>query len=1302
MADSDSKSQKINLKYLDGTKNLKPKEVARILVTIRHWIYDFYNLSAGTRKINGDFSVYGFASREFDLSTSKDIINLTTDDKGKVIDFNKEPYIFMSDLANFVEQTYFPVSDKLSLTLEQHNELNKLPRLFTIFGVTPSGNTASNEGKITLQDLERFEEYHRSQYIITRIDEVLRILNLVEEAKKEEIELAKEIASSTSSNSGGGAGLPFGSGGSASSGDSDAEGGGPEEDSDSSQNQPDKDKRRPPEEPKRPDQKPDSNTPFKLSELDPQSKLYLQSLSIITINQALNRYFNDASLAAMGLAPGTRVTFDQLPLGIRQKLMDRAFSQVETLLLSGKPGFELQNLIENASGRISFSNEAALNLLIDVQGMNLINQAVKEIVKINADGATNKAATEKEIEKNQAEKLTNDKLDNRAKAKKENGEVLNNEISTKEAETFIEQKQKSGKTFADEIEGQLEIVRNEKQLDQTLLEKLSLITGYNDNNKNQMITNNIRSVVDLMIQQGLPPEYLIPSPERFDYNRFINIFGKVDISLNQFNEHKAEYAWLITFYWKRKRAIWVRDIRQEFSQERYSVEVAQQIYGEMTPAKAAVFRQLATTLNYTGGREAAKAMAGTAKVDVDAINKFVAQQQDLIAKNLEKQLSAMSDAEQQKTLKVYFEYYMPGAPIETYELTTFTTLILPQINPMDYYMLTAGQSSAPGAFAQNNQGFIQKAFLQPNGSEIGANGGGDDLIQNDFTRKALEWGIRAGVDAATGGTAEGFFQVLDAMDKNPVTKAIKDEILNKILDWIRKYWPWLLGAVAAAMAPLLLIPAALGWMISGGADKLKDMLFGTNKLLGHGDSALAPSLGQHANALASSRDALAQQTLAQQAQAAQAAQAVKAAQAAQASAATPALSHAMVVAGQAVVATVGGIATLAYFSHVSLNSAFLTDFPRNETELTGNTADNKTSKYAEMTKTATIKTGCARPENNGAKCVSPSFPLSIEYTVTISPKEDFSLQITNLEDTIKFKQSAKGWEKAGQTPPSIPAEKFLDLPYFESIIKEQGGLSDTPLSATPTPVPGSEDPNATSTPTPPQGSIVIPAGGSLSFSYTLDGLSAGYNNTAIMNTIEAQFYYQNANISGTDNLITAARVCLGECGGDAGCWPMTGTITQLPLDPLFSHAKPIGKSFMDAYDIGPGVGPALYGNPVYVPFDGNLCFQGCAASEGCYYVLTFDNGGETQKVNFLHFQDKNNDFGAANQCIQVEAGYKIGLSGKRGFTDGGNHLHYGAAHGEAFYMSNNPGFSIIYTLTPASNENNQPAKMNDHVTTCYE
>ncbi len=543
----------------------------------------------------------------------------------------------------------------------------------------------------------------------------------------------------------------------------------------------------------------------------------------------------------------------------------------------------------------------------------------------------------------------------------------------------------------------------------------------------------------------------------------------------------------------------------------------------------------------------------------------------------------------------------------------------------------------------------------------------------------------------------GFGEGLLAAEASaPILKQIKNQLiemgLEKIIEFVKKNWPWIAGlailAALSSMLPLLLLLAPAAIMLRNGLAGIKDFFSGTGKAFG--------KIGEGLGVGSKSGTSLAQQTAAQgQGAGAQLPQGAK-------TLINQFSSSAMATAGQAVLATVG-VATVSIFIYqTSLNSAFLTDFPKNESEINGSGGGEKTSKYAEISKTAVIKDGCASPENNGAKCENPSFPLSIEYTVTIKPKEDFSLQITDIKDTIKFKQSKKGWEEAGQAMPSIPSEKLLDFAYFTELIKAQGGLTDVPLSAVPTIGSGEIIPTPSET-APTEGVIVIPAGESLTFTYTLDELDSNYNHTAILNTVEANFYYQNSFMSGTDNVTTAARVCLGNCSAGAGCWPSTGTIWQLPFGD-YSHSPPNAGGFGDSYDIGCDgcSGAAVYGPPVYANFDGNLCFTRCDDNQyGCRYILEFENEGQTYYEDFAHFQEPNPALSTPNTCMQVEAGFMIGLMSNRGM--GSVHSHFGTViDAGGGWWGSKPASSAIEQLMPETDNGNSPAKIGDHVTSCYD
>ncbi len=1259
MADGEiNQKTRIELKKLAGIDSLNAAQINEILVKSAYWITNFYSEAAGDKKVKGEFAVEGFSyGGEFDLSTAEDILSGIAPPRGKV------PYLFLSDLVNFVEQIRTSLTtNKISLNSIQRQELDKLENTFVLVGVNPASN------KISVEDLQRIEYIDYSRRIVERIKKIHEILRPSLGVAEIKIEEKKEEAVVAGGGGGGGfslAGiLP-----------------------DRKNKQPDQEKnQKEKQQPDRQNKEQTEKKPIKVAELDPNSKLYIQSLSIITINQALGKYFNAESLAKLGLPPGTQVTFDQLPLEVRRQLMDRAFLQVEGLLLSGQ--FSLDSLIKEQSQRIIFSSQAALGLLMDVHGLKLLNDAVRDIAK----------GGEKTIKKNEQEILKDKQLSEKIKAEKENA------LNTKKAQEILDQK---GQTpdFAKIIESELNIVGDETRLEQVLIEKLRGIVGDQDNVKLRLAADNIRPIIEVFIQQGLPPEYLIPNAKNFDYNRFVNIFGK---SLDQadFNAHKEELANLIIFYWKRKRAIWAREIREEFIQEKYTPEEAQKILAEIKkdPKKRAQLRNLGT-LNYTyGGKAVAEELAGQVEdgektLDSIEAEQFEAQQKELIEKFLEEKVAKLNKEEQQKTLKVYFDIYMPGVEFTEYNIQIFQTQIVPKINPMDFYMIQAAEEFGPGAFRQDGSGYVQESFR---GDPL-AGYHGTSFLDSAIGRKgkklaveALDQGLYLALDAA-GGWGEALRAAEAAA---PIIKQIKDKLiemgLEKILEFLKKNWPWLVGlAVLAAlgsMLPLLLLLAPAAILLRNGWTGIKNFFSGANNAAGRISQGIGFGGGGGGNAGIYGQTGIQGQGFGSQMP--QGAKTLM----------SQFSSSAMVTAGQAVVVTAGASTVFMFIYQTSLNSAFLTDFPKNEAEIINSV--EKTSKYAEIDKTAVITDGCANPENDGAKCENPSFPVTIEYTVTIKPKEDFSIQITDIKDTIKFNQSEKGWEDAGQSMPNIEEERVLEFDYFKNILSEQGGFSTIPLDTSPVPTIGIEtptDPTTTPTPNTADGVIVIPAGSSLTFTYKLENLGPEYNHLAILNTIEVNFYYQNSYMSGTDNVITAARVCLGDCSAGAGCWPSTGTIWQLPFGD-YSHSPPNAGGYGDSYDIGCDScsGAAIYGPPVYANFDGNLCFVRCDDDQyGCRYILEFQNGGQTLYEDFAHFQEPNPSLSTPGSCMQVEAGFMIGFMSNRGIGD--VHSHFGTViDAGGGWWGSRPASSTIEQLMPPTDEGHYPPQVGDHVTSCYD
>lgn len=1243
----------IELKSITGVENLDYKAIAEVLSTSAYVIENFEKILSGAdRRVSGNWFVGNLNfSNGFRLSTAEEVMQDIASTKAG------DRFLFLSDLINFVEQIRTSLVDnrnlKTPISSEQAAELDRLESTFRFLGISISDN------KISARDLKKIENDYLSDTILKRIQLIRLILapNLgalpAEEEKKPETEEEPEKKRLSTAK------VPTASGSGGFAAGVDDAGGGETDTPEEPTNRRERRERREREEPD------SSRESIKISELDPQSKLYLQSLSIITINQALNRYFSDAALESMGLQAGTKITFDQLPLDVRQQLMDRAFLQVETQLLSGQ--YSLNDLIKNSSDRINFSNQSALGLLIDIKGLKLINQAVKKLVE-NKD----QVAFASEAKKNQEQELTGEKLTDRVKNE-------TNATTTKQAEDLINKTAKDP-DFARHIESALNVINSEDHLDDVFWQKLEGVIGSRDVTRKQIIVDNIRRLVEAYIKEGVPPEYFIPDPKRFDFNKFKNIFGN-ELTPAEFEKHQEELGNLIIFYWKRKRAIWMRDIRAEYGQESMTVEEAL-AKGETIENLVKRNQLIAYTVNpSTGGRQLAVVTANPSSdlaKNSQVLSDFIKQQQELIAKQLEVEINKQTPEQQQETFKVYFEYYLPGYQAK-YNFQTFQELIIPQMSPMDYYMIAGGENLQAGAFNRRGDGFIQQAFGGQNGA------GGDDLLNNKLTREGLKWAIKGGIAAATGGTAAPILAQWEAAKKADPTgmlQRLEDEGLSAVIEFIKKHWfPILLvaiGSIIAALGPILLILLPVAFAIIKYFPELKALLFGGSQIAG--------------------KEILGAENLTRAQQQVLSEEIVRATKLAEA---TPTLtsqisSSTMLTASQAVAATVVGTVSFVLIYQASLNSAFLTDFPTSESEIIN--FDEKTSKYASIEKKAKIIEGCPQPEND-AKCENPSFPISIEYTVTIKPKEDFSLQIIDIKDTIEFKQSQKGWEEAGQTPPIIPSKKELDFNYFKEIIKEQGGEFGAPINSTPTPLPTGE---TTLAPT-IEDAILIPAGGELTFTYKLENLGSDYNHTSIVNTIEANFYYQNSYLAGTDSVITAARACLGQCGGDIGCWPTTGDVDQLPFGP-YTHGAPgnTNNSWGDSFDIGCDncSGAAIYGPNIYARYDGELKFMGCDDNQyGCRYILAFEHEGQTLYEDYAHMQEPNPAITSGS--MTVEAGFPIGRMSNRGTKS--VHLHWGIVNGPGGgWWGSKPAFSLTMQLVPETDQGNKPAKEYDHVTTCYE
>lgn len=1025
------------------------------------------------------------------------------------------------------------------------------------------------------------------------------------------------------------------------------------------------------------------NDQVNLAQLDDSSKLYVQSLAIITINQAIAKYYS---------GEGPRPTFDSLSLETRQQLMSVVLEQIQSLLASGN--FNLQELIKNPSARLNFANQASLGLLFDPK---TINSLTKEIALWQNISDTQRSTLQEE---NRQIPYLTDRLANHFKV--ENGENI---LSTSSAEAFFTRAEQSEEKLTEHF------VQNFHGIDdRTFIEEINkllhLRQARGEQVATQLISSNLVASIKTFIQEGFPIEFI----DSLSYASFSRFFGRDLIDERSFQNPEIERKLknLIICYWYSKRGEWATKIRQEILVEQYSLEeISQKFYRRDVDAPSDLeehFLQLRaynqtydandnTEGYHFSGNEVMEALAGRFTEDI--------QLQDL--------------QKAQKGYLSYFESYFSNKLIKASrsEITYLLNFYYPQEqfdsipDSNSLYFREIWQQFSPyDLMAINANNTLQMPYFSggDSGSTAQFNNQSEPLIQNlmgnrvldlndSLSKKALKTGLKAAAAAITGGGSEVFVKALEGLEKIPgigqAVKQLEDAGLNKIIEYLKELIiPLLLGGlalIAFLIAPLagiifLAVPVIFGLVKSG----ILPGLVGNNQLLAGGPNTSVLAAKPFAQPVAVSKE-LAGTT-------AQSTGILKGL------ATTSMQTAAQAVGGTLLVTTVGFI-----MYKISTNNAFIANFPAKQDSFLASV--EKTSKYASVSKTAKIVTGCSALENNGTKCKDPAFPVTIEYEITIASKGDYTIKITGFEDKTTFKQNEKAWkENEGKEPPGIAdiTKTYQDFPELTT----QTGTSTETESKTGTVTSPSPEENSTDTTqdnnSALSGSGVIHPGEKLTIKYSLSDLDAKYKHTAITNTLDVKFYYTNSLSEGVDTMKTAARVCLGDCSGGAGCWPTSGTITQLPFganlsDDKTSH-RPTAQfpktGYLDAYDIG-----APKDTPVYVPYTGKLCFVKCDdKGYGCYYILTKDDG--TQLL-FAHFENPNADLSKPNSCMDItsEGAYLNGV-GTRGNSNG-YHLHYEADYQGVFGSRTERNFSILETLVPETVQGHYPPVMLDQVKTCY-
>ena len=342
-------------------------------------------------------------------------------------------------------------------------------------------------------------------------------------------------------------------------------------------------------------------------------------------------------------------------------------------------------------------------------------------------------------------------------------------------------------------------------------------------------------------------------------------------------------------------------------------------------------------------------------------------------------------------------------------------------------------------------------------------------------------------------------------------------------------------------------------------------------------------------------------------------------------------------ASQAVLATVGLLGATTMFSHLVVSNALLADFPIVDpfaTSVPG--TQGKISEYVEIEKLVFID-GCPN-----ARCENPDFPVQAEYSITIRPKDDYSIRLTEVTDTISTSHSSQAWEDEGRTAPEIP-DKVRTIDDFAELYPDQ----------------------------------TINAGEEVSFTYS-ETLDENYNHAAITNSFEIKFFPGGGsgvhNPNG-DNAITGEVIILGDYSKGAGCWPTSGRVSQLPGGG-FSHQN------ADAFDIAENAGTTIWS-----PFDGEICVGGMDDQIYGLHLQLFADG-KTFVMGHLRATNIRARC-SSNQRDEVFPGMPVGEMGTTGRSTG-PHLHWGL-------RGSNPRPSTLATLMP----NGVAVKEDQYVESCY-
>jgi murein DD-endopeptidase MepM/ murein hydrolase activator NlpD len=285
--------------------------------------------------------------------------------------------------------------------------------------------------------------------------------------------------------------------------------------------------------------------------------------------------------------------------------------------------------------------------------------------------------------------------------------------------------------------------------------------------------------------------------------------------------------------------------------------------------------------------------------------------------------------------------------------------------------------------------------------------------------------------------------------------------------------------------------------------------------------------------------------------------------------------------------------------------AFVVPVPTRNTDWKDGVEGNKTQEseqFATITKVADI----TQIENNT--------PTDITYTVTITPKGNYSILVTDISDVFSgYGASSASNLVSPLASGNFPGEAFGSAQKATYTVKVGAGLVDSLVNNT----------------------LIV------SFdAYDINGFVVGPN----------------------QNYRTSASVRVGD--PKEGCWPTRGTIAQEPGG-AFSHSNPLTGYYADAYDISGDIG-----TPIYAPFSGKLCrmvdnnidadISKGELGYGRWVTLKAPVNGVTLELVFGHLNEAIIELGggpSGDGCMQVSAQQVIAYMGNTGASTN-PHLHY--------------------------------------------